>query len=348
LKTIRLYGALAKEFGKTHKFDVKSPAEAVRALQANFPTFNYRLKQGRWEFFTSRKGSTRPADIRTFRFPFGRADTMHIGPVGSVAGIEIGAAILIGALVVSAAAVTIALALPVPSAPDPNDRETTDDRASAIADSAANRIAQGHVGPLIFGEVITGSVVVSSGVQVVDQTSNYFGNGNGLNGFPVGPGGQRYYTPFGWDFNLQKGGKAGGGQARAAQEDPNTLQSNAIVRTIEVIGVGHNEGLVNGLKSVALDGTAIQNEDGTLNFPGFAIDVRNGDENQSYIEGFPGQEATINKGIQISQSGGPIVHTITDEDTHIRLSARLCGKPSPRRRSLGYSSYAKFRRHPCG
>jgi len=322
LKTIRLYGALAKEFGKTHKFDVKSPAEAVRALQANFPMFNYRLKTGRWEFFTSRKGRTRPADIRTFRFPFGRADTMHIGPVGSVAGIEIGAAILIGALVVSAAAVTIALAIPVPDAPDPNDRESTDERASAIADRAANRIAQGHVGPVIYGEVVTGSVVVSSGVQIVDQPVSGFGTGNGTDGYDVGPGGRRYWTE-GW-ASLNKGGKSGGGQARAAQEDPNTLQSNAIVRTIEVIGVGHNEGLVDGLKSVALDGTAVQNDDGSLNFPGFAIDVRNGDENQSYIEGFPGQEATINKGIQISQAGGPIVHTITDEDTDsARVTLRL-------------------------
>lgn len=249
---------------------------------------------------------------------------MHIGPVGSVAGIEIGAAILIGSLVIAAAAVTVALISPVPGAPDPNDRESTDERASAIADSAANRVAQGHVGPVIFGEVVTGSVVVSSGVQITEQTTNYFGFGNGSTGINIGTGGRRYWTSEGWNFNLPKGGKSGGGQARAAQEDPNTLQSNAIVRTLEVIAVGENEGLVDGLKSVALDGTAIENEDGSLNFPGFAIDVRNGSENQSYIEGFPGQEATINKSIQISQSGGPVVHTITDEDIDsARVTLRL-------------------------
>lgn len=39
MRTIKLYGHLGKEFGKVHKFDVKTPAEAVRALKANFPSF---------------------------------------------------------------------------------------------------------------------------------------------------------------------------------------------------------------------------------------------------------------------------------------------------------------------
>ncbi len=32
MKTIKLYGALGKKFGKTHKLDVKNPAEAIRAF----------------------------------------------------------------------------------------------------------------------------------------------------------------------------------------------------------------------------------------------------------------------------------------------------------------------------
>lgn len=41
LRTVRLSGELGREFGKYHRFAIKSPAEAVRALCANFP----RLRQ---------------------------------------------------------------------------------------------------------------------------------------------------------------------------------------------------------------------------------------------------------------------------------------------------------------
>lgn len=45
MKTIKLYGHLGKKFGKIHKFDVKTPAEAIRALKANLPEFaNYVIK----------------------------------------------------------------------------------------------------------------------------------------------------------------------------------------------------------------------------------------------------------------------------------------------------------------
>lgn len=39
MRTIKLYGHLGKKFGKIHKIDVKTPAEAIRAFKANFPEF---------------------------------------------------------------------------------------------------------------------------------------------------------------------------------------------------------------------------------------------------------------------------------------------------------------------
>jgi predicted phage tail protein len=39
LRTVRLSGELGRKFGRYHRFDVKSPAEAVRALCANFKDF---------------------------------------------------------------------------------------------------------------------------------------------------------------------------------------------------------------------------------------------------------------------------------------------------------------------
>lgn len=43
LREVILHGELARRYGKVHRFDVKSPAEAVRALDANFPGFSAHL-----------------------------------------------------------------------------------------------------------------------------------------------------------------------------------------------------------------------------------------------------------------------------------------------------------------
>lgn len=45
MKTIKLYGHLGKKFGKIHKYSVRTPAEAIRALCANFPEFKQHLLQ---------------------------------------------------------------------------------------------------------------------------------------------------------------------------------------------------------------------------------------------------------------------------------------------------------------
>lgn len=41
---VRLYGHLGKLFGKVHTLSIKTPAEAVRALQANYPGFRAALQ----------------------------------------------------------------------------------------------------------------------------------------------------------------------------------------------------------------------------------------------------------------------------------------------------------------
>ena len=40
LTEIRLYGWIGKKYGKVHHYAVSSVHEAMRALQANFPTFS--------------------------------------------------------------------------------------------------------------------------------------------------------------------------------------------------------------------------------------------------------------------------------------------------------------------
>jgi predicted phage tail protein len=43
MKTVKLLGELGKKFGKSYKFDISNPAEAVRALCINFPAFKKHL-----------------------------------------------------------------------------------------------------------------------------------------------------------------------------------------------------------------------------------------------------------------------------------------------------------------
>jgi len=64
------------------------------------------------------------------------------------------------------------------------------------------------------------------------------------------------------------GGGSGGssGASRTAVEDPDSLQSRQYAHVVDLISEGLVEGLVNGLRSVYLDGTPIQAKNGAAHF----------------------------------------------------------------------------------
>jgi predicted phage tail protein len=70
------------------------------------------------------------------------------------------------------------------------------------------------------------------------------------------------------------GGKSGGGSARVAQEAADSLRSKAYARVVDLVCEGEIEGLVQGLQSVFLDDTPIQNADGSYNFSGVTLESR--------------------------------------------------------------------------
>lgn len=111
------------------------------------------------------------------------------------------------------------------------------------------------------------------------------------------------------------GGKDTGGQSRVAVEDPDTLQSIAYAKLLDVIGEGQIGGLVNGLKSIFLGGVPLENDDGTMNFSGVTVDVRNGTQNQEYIPGFASVQTTDTLGTQVRHDI-PIVHQIDNPDAN--------------------------------
>ena len=109
------------------------------------------------------------------------------------------------------------------------------------------------------------------------------------------------------------GGKGGGGSARVAQEAPDSLRSKAFARVMDLISEGEIEGLVDGLKSVYLDDTPIQNADGSYNFTGVMVETRPGTQQQGYVPGFASVENEVGVGVEVKASQ-PVVRSITDPD----------------------------------
>lgn len=86
------------------------------------------------------------------------------------------------------------------------------------------------------------------------------------------------------------GSKGGGSKPRPSVEAPDSLQSTAYARILDLVSEGEIVGLKHDKHSVFLDETPLANEDGSLNFNGVTLDVRTGSQDQAYIPGFPAVE----------------------------------------------------------
>lgn len=108
------------------------------------------------------------------------------------------------------------------------------------------------------------------------------------------------------------GGKdAGGGQGRVAQEAADSLRSTSYARVLDLVCEGEIEGLVNGLQSVYLDGTPVQNPDGSTNFTGVSVALVTGTQAQAPLPGIPATESAKSVGVAVV-AATPVVRTITN------------------------------------
>lgn len=107
-----------------------------------------------------------------------------------------------------------------------------------------------------------------------------------------------------------KGRKGGSSESRTPTEQPDDLQSVAKAKILLALGEGEFYGGLTG-KQIFLDGTAIENDDGSQNFSGVAWEFRPGTQSQSYIQGIPGTENEIAVGTEISNATAWI-HTFTN------------------------------------
>lgn len=148
---------------------------------------------------------------------------------------------------------------------------------------------------------------------------------------------------------------SGGSSKGGGSESPNTVRSNSRIRLVELISEGECVGLVNGSKSIYLDYTPLQNEDGTYNFgattpeqkaalegdaepvdkgtsgstsgvvgTGINWTVRTGLPDQEHIPGIPTAETPFVVETRVKASTGPVVRTVTEQNADaVRVVARI-------------------------
>ena len=99
--------------------------------------------------------------------------------------------------------------------------------------------------------------------------------------------------------HLIKGRKGGSSNPRTPTEQPDDLQSVAKAKILIALGEGEFAGALTA-KDIYLDGTPLENPDGSQNFSGVVWEFRPGTQAQNYIQGIPGSENEINVGVEVS------------------------------------------------
>ena len=190
MREIRVYGRLAKFLGKrVFRAEVASAAEAVRFLVANFPQLerhmadqNYRVSVGGYDL-----------SVDELHDPAGEQQ-IKIVPVlagaGAVGRIIAGVALLaVGFLVPGIGALGVQLIVgvgaslvlggvaqlltPVPQVYAPGAsgaNNEKDPRKSYSFSGIQNTSRQGVPVPIVYGETLVGSVVISAGIDTVQVT----------------------------------------------------------------------------------------------------------------------------------------------------------------------------------
>src|SRR5471030_348099 len=112
-----------------------------------------------------------------------------------------------------------------------------------------------------------------------------------------------------------QGRKGGSSSTHTPVESPDSVQSTSYAKMLLALGEGEFAGELNGT-NIFLDGTPIQNADGTINFPGVQRDFRSGTPDQHYISGMPDVENETAVSLELT-SQTAWTHAITN----IQLSA---------------------------
>jgi predicted phage tail protein len=215
MMTVLLYGHLRAKFGLRYRYDVRDPAEAVRALCATVPGFQAHVLAHNRPGYRVLVGDE-PRDSETLALPADRGSVIKIIPVVSGQGRGFGQ-VLLGAALIGLAFATAgagvgfsslftgagftttgliaakfgtALILggiaqmlsPTPKSPGGGGEK----KASDIFSGPVNTTQQGNPVPIGYGRLIVGSQVISAGLSaasVTDGQAASSGSGDGASGW---------------------------------------------------------------------------------------------------------------------------------------------------------------------
>jgi predicted phage tail protein len=108
-------------------------------------------------------------------------------------------------------------------------------------------------------------------------------------------------------------GKSGGGGG-GLSEKKDTLRSTSYAQVLDLIGEGEIGGLVDGLRSIYLDDTPVENPDGSYNFNEVQYAHVVGTQDQPMIAGYDQVRNERPVGVEAKISSGPVVRTITNTE----------------------------------
>ncbi len=202
MRNIYLHGALGQEFGTVFRLEVETAAETIRALSVNFKGFRERIAEGTWHVVrgkTINSGKSMGLD-EIAAFKLGKGD-LHILPVikGSkrsgilkavigvaLIGVSLGtfgfaAALggtIIGSTTLGAAIGTIGLSMAIAGVSQlltpatKTGSNSIDPKNSFMFTGPEASSRQGAPIPIVYGEVVTGGVLISGGLDVEDVSKS--------------------------------------------------------------------------------------------------------------------------------------------------------------------------------
>jgi predicted phage tail protein len=200
LRKIRVYGQLAKFLGqRVFEADVASAAEAVRFLVVNFPQLekhmadqHYRVSVGSYDLTLDElhdpagQQEIKVVPVLVGAGAVGRiivgvaliALSFGIGAIAS-AGVALGGLFGIGTVGTIGVGIGVSLVLggvaqlltPTPKINQPGtSQDNNDPRKSYSFSGIQNTSRQGTPVPIVYGETLVGSVVISAGIDTVQVT----------------------------------------------------------------------------------------------------------------------------------------------------------------------------------
>jgi len=141
------------------------------------------------------------------------------------------------------------------------------------------------------------------------------------------------------------GSKGGEDKPRPSVEAPDSLQSIAFARILDLVSEGEIRGLANGMRSVFLGETPLANADGSINFSGVTLDFRPGSQDQLHIPGFPAVASETGVGVELRSDQAYVraVNNLQLSAVRVRLSVpRLAQTNTSNGDTNGYSVQYKI------